>query len=154
MVIYPIDPDLLEGCAALYAETFSAAPWNEPWTVDQAYARLAEVRQSSGGETVALAATDGGRIAGFVIGSVREWVAGPHFDLREMLVAPGPARPDAGVALVEALTAELVERGVETLHLPPGARTPAAAFYRKCGFYVSGRTVPVGRYLYPHEQAS
>lgn len=92
------------------------------------------------------AASAGARIVGFVIASA----IGGQAEIESIGVAPGLQRQGIGRALLDALIAELRERGVVELMLEVRESNRAAtALYGTCGFVQSGRRP--GYYRHPDE---
>jgi aminoglycoside 6'-N-acetyltransferase I len=124
--------DDLEGAAALYQQTFNAAPWNEGWSIEAARERLKAIWAAPNGLGV-LAHRDGAPIA-FALGYLETWVSGTHFQLKEMCTAPLEQQKGIGSFLLSFLLQTLKERGVVEVFCETRAGVPAEAFYRKMGF--------------------
>ncbi|GIE97579.1 GNAT family N-acetyltransferase [Paractinoplanes rishiriensis] len=119
----------LAGCAALYAETFSAPPWNESWSVPDAVQRLADLLATPRAYGVSIF---DGELLGFALGNLERVGAEDHFCLREMCVRPGRRREGLGTALLDGLAARLP--GVRQWYLLTARDSGAAAFYERNGF--------------------
>ena len=122
----------LEAAASLYVQTFNAAPWNEGWGVEAASERLEGILGAANGFGV-LAKRDGAPIA-FALGYLETWVAGTHFQLKEMCTAPDKQRQGVGSIVLESLLRMLKERGVVQVFCETRAGVPAEAFFRRAGF--------------------
>jgi hypothetical protein len=84
--IIDVHSELIPRCAGLFVAVFNGHPWNEPWTVEAASQRLAEITATPGFVGVALAAGD--TVTGVALGQAERWHAGQVFCLREMFVSP------------------------------------------------------------------
>lgn len=127
----------LEACAALFAQVFSSAPWNEPWHADGALARLEHFFESPGAVGVVALGEDRA-LDGFLLGNLEPYVEGKLFYLREMCVATHRQGQGIGSQLYHALARELASSGdVRAVYLATGRAIPAAGFYQGLGFRCS-----------------
>jgi len=124
--------DDLEEVAAVYQHTFNASPWNEGWELDAASQRLKGILAAPHGFGVM--ASREGVVIGFALGYFEPWVAGMHFQLKEMCVLPDEQRAGVGTFLLEFLLSSLKERGALQVFCETRAGVPAEAFYRRAGF--------------------
>jgi GNAT superfamily N-acetyltransferase len=100
---------------------------------------------AAGERSVMFVADDGGRLVGIAGGYVDpEEPDVPH--LISMWVAPDARRRGVGRELVEAVADWARERGFGAIRLfiTTGNET-AAALYTRCGFKLTGRTIPLPR---------
>ncbi len=70
----------------------------------------------------------------FALGYLERWVAGAHFQLKEMCTAPDQQRLGIGTFLLEFLLGTLKARDVSQVYCETRAGVPAEAFYRRAGF--------------------
>lgn len=98
---------------------------------------------------MALVCADAGRITGFVLGVMRQSVAGPRGIIKLLAVAGENRRAGIGSRLLLAVEAELEKRGAETIRVcesPPNYLTPgidsryssAPHFFEKYGYVQVG----------------
>ena len=135
------DEDLVR-CAQVYAEVYNGVPWNESWDCAEALARLREIQGTPGFHGVVAIESDVGEVLGFALGHVLAWYGGSkHFYLREVCVEASHQRRGIGTAIMQALSRDLIAMGVEKVTLLASVDTPAADFYRGCGFSVNPKMV-------------
>lgn len=127
-----MDLEDLDSAALLYQETFNGPPWNEGWGIEAARDRLKMILLAPNGLGV-LASQEGTPIA-FAIGYVETWVAGSHFQLKEMCTARAQQRQGVGSFVLEFLQRTLKERGVVQVFCETRSGVPAEAFFRGRGF--------------------
>jgi aminoglycoside 6'-N-acetyltransferase I len=122
----------LDGCAAIFIETFNGEPWNDYWDAETARQRLSDILDTPG--SIGLVAKHGTHIVGFCLGHVEQWYSGYHFLMKEMAVRPGKQRTGIGTALMNALLPQLIEIDVQVICLNTLHGSPAEAFYEQLGF--------------------
>jgi aminoglycoside 6'-N-acetyltransferase I len=127
-----MDLEDLDGAALLYQETFNAPPWSEGWDLDAARDRLKAFLLSPNGLGV-LARQEGTPVA-FAVGYLETWVAGSHFQLKEMCTARQQQRQGIGSFVLEFLLRTLKERGVVQVFCETRSGVSAEAFFRGRGF--------------------
>jgi ribosomal protein S18 acetylase RimI-like enzyme len=126
----------LEACAALFAQVFSSAPWNEPWHAEGALVRLEHFFESPGAVGV-VALDEDKALAGFLLGNLEPYLEGKLFYLREMCVATHRQGRGIGSQLYEVLEGELATGDVRAVYLATGRDIPAVRFYQRLGFRCS-----------------
>ncbi|EPC03175.1 hypothetical protein L861_22970 [Litchfieldella anticariensis FP35 = DSM 16096] len=124
----------LEPCAQLFAQVFSADPWNEPWDTGQALKRLAHFHASSGFLGVMAQRQE---VVGFALGNLEPFCMGTLFYLREMCIATTQQSRGVGKQLYHALQQELESCHVRAVYLATDRGIPAASFYQGLGFRCS-----------------
>ena len=65
-----VDEDDLVACAELYVATFRDSPWNEAWSMEDAFDRLSDFLASPA--SVAIKAMRNERICGFLFGRIQK----------------------------------------------------------------------------------
>ena len=128
--IIDVHSELIPRCADLFVAVFSGHPWNEPWTVEAASQRLAEITATPGFAGVALAAGD--TVTGVALGQAERWHAGQVFCLREMFVSPALQHQGRGSRLLAALCERVPDAASHYLLTDRGS--PAQAFYERHGY--------------------
>jgi ribosomal-protein-alanine N-acetyltransferase len=129
------------------------ASFSDPWTEDSMATALSLdrmlvlVAEPEGGEGRARGDGAGG-LAGYVVALV----VGPEAEIADLAVAPDARRRGIGRALLERVSAELIERGVRALFLEVRESNRAArTLYEANGFHSVGRRR--GYYRQPVEDA-
>ncbi|WP_432547731.1 GNAT family N-acetyltransferase [Kineococcus sp. SYSU DK004] len=123
-------PEDLQDAAELFVRVFTGAPWNEPWRLDAARQRLADVLATPGAAGTCL--REAGALVGFALGHVERSHSARHFLLKEMCVDAGRQRRGHGRALLTALVEGLDD--VEEVYLVTASTGTARLFYESTGF--------------------
>lgn len=134
MRITPLTQAGLDEAVALYVDTFSRSPWDEPWTTDDARRRLTAMLDAPG--AVGVVAHDDGLLIGMALGAVERQAGHDVFVLRETCVLADRQRSGTGTAMLDALEARV---DVASWYLLTARESPAAAFYESRGFRPAGR---------------
>lgn len=124
--------DKLEDGARLYRTVFNEPPWDDNWTLESAQTRLSEIIETPGYRGYSASLDE--EIVGLVMGHLEQWYTGEHFYLKEMCVRPSRQRRGIGTTLMEYLTRDLREDGVERVYLLTMQESPAREFYETNGF--------------------
>jgi ribosomal protein S18 acetylase RimI-like enzyme len=134
MKIRSIEKQDIKGCAKLFAQVFSSAPWNEPWTEEDAFTRLNHFYESEGFLGILI---EKDRILGFALGNWEPFYFGNMFYLREMCTDTKLQSQGIGSKVYSALESELTSSSVKSIYLTTEREIPAASFYKKHGFNYS-----------------
>lgn len=126
----------LDGCAALYVETFSGPPWNELWNRDDARQRVGDFFATPRSHGVGVF-DDGGDLLGFALGHEERSGSEDHFFLQEMCVRTTHQGRGHGSQLLTSLTQSLAH--VRHWYLLTARESAASAFYEGHGFRPAGR---------------
>lgn len=124
--------DKLEDGARLYRTVFNEPPWDDNWTLESAQTRLSEIIETPGYRGYSASLDE--ELVGLVMGNLEQWYTGEHFYLKEMCVRPSRQRRGIGTTLMEYLTRDLREDGVERVYLLTMQESPAREFYETNGF--------------------
>lgn len=124
--------DKLEDGARLYRTVFNEPPWDDNWTLESAQTRLSEIIETPGYRGYSASLEE--ELVGLVMGNLEQWYTGEHFYLKEMCVRPSRQRRGIGTTLMEYLTRDLREDGVERVYLLTMQESPAREFYETNGF--------------------
>jgi ribosomal protein S18 acetylase RimI-like enzyme len=133
----------IESCSTLFAAVFSAPPWNENWTPENARRRLGDCAATPG--FIGLLAEDEHGIAAFAFGYLQHYMDEQHYNLLEFCVAPRIQRQGVGHALLAELNTRLSAAGASRVCTLTARDTPAQKFYEKAGFYVSPKMILMAR---------
>ena len=131
MIIRNVERRDLECCAELYADVFSSAPWDEPWTAPAALDRLVHFYDSKGFAGILAESDD---VLGFALGNIEPFHTKDLFYLREMCIALKSQSQGIGSQVYRALENELRLKKVEQVYLATEREIPAANFYLSNGF--------------------
>lgn len=129
MDVRPITANLLDEVVDLYVGVFSAPPWDEPWSVVDARARLASLLAAPG--AVGLAAVEETSTVGMAIAAVERQAGHDVALLREMCVRADQQGRGVGSALLRGLEERVT---VASWYLLTARDAPAAEFYEGHGF--------------------
>lgn len=122
---------LLE-CSKLYIKVFNAEPWNDNWTEEAAFKRLKDIYETPNFE--GLVYIDDNKILGAVFGNCEQWYEGKHYNLKEMLVFNEQQGKGIGSLIINSLTSDLKQLGVNTVILFTSKGNKTHNFYIKNGF--------------------
>lgn len=128
-----IEQDDLVACAELYVKVFNTEPWNDKWTADTAFNRLADICNSPG--FIGLLLEEDGEVAGAVFGCMEQWYEGMEYNLREIFIDVGKQGRGLGTSLMKALEEGIRAEGGENILLFTARDTPAYQYYIKEGFH-------------------
>lgn len=121
----------LKNCSELYAQVFSLAPWNEPWTAQAALERLSHFYESLGFCGVLV---ESEAVLGFALGNAEPFHTETLFYLREMCISPKQQCQGLGGRLYASLEKEISLMNVKSIYLATERAIPASNFYLKNGF--------------------
>ena len=132
MIVRKIESSDIGPCAALFAEVFREAPWNEPWSQQNAKERLAHIYDSKG--FVGFLIEKKNNIIGIVLGNVEPFAGGDAFYLREMCIMKEEQGKEYGKKLVACLHSELAAQKIARSYLITRRNGLAATFYLANGY--------------------
>lgn len=127
-----LSPSDIAQVAELYVSVFNSQPWNDGWSLEAARERLSRLLNVQ--DSVGVVAVADSEVVGFALGYCERWVAGEHFHLKEMCVAPKYQRNGIGSSIFESLLEILRDRGVQAIYLETAPGHAAARFYERHGF--------------------
>lgn len=137
MEIRPIQREDLPRCAQLYAEIFSAPPYEEGWTYEKALARLLEFWESC--SRSCFVAARRGRVVGFAFCSYHTWWCGKVMRIHELGVDFRLQRHGIGTMLLEHCVSAGRESDIAAVEVVTPRTIPALEFYFSHGFQSAGR---------------
>lgn len=111
-------------------------PWNENWSVDQAYKCLAALQSSVGFRGIVAFEKDKVTPVGFAAGVIGYDDSGAIFRLEELAVLPEFQRQSIATKLINKLLQLLSdeEQNIDRIYLITELNTPAYCLYQKLGF--------------------
>ena len=128
-------------CSDLFCEVFSAPPWNEDVSPEEArryFENCFSLASFRG-----FVAESGVRIVGLAAGFLKPWRKGMEYYLDEFCIVPSFQGKGIGSRLLDEICTRLAEEGVFGAMLNTERAYPAYSFYLKNGFSESGLSVLV-----------
>jgi aminoglycoside 6'-N-acetyltransferase I len=135
----------LDECASLFLEVFNSEPWNESWNFEKAKLLLSQILNTP--NCVGLVLQQKNIILGFVIGYCEQRDKGKNFFLKEMCVRSNQQRQGIGTKLIQYLTSQLNQVGVNLIYLLTMKDEYTEEFYLKNGFQSSFRMIVMTKNL-------
>ena len=130
VLIEPVNRDRIAEYVPVFITAFGGAPWNEPWTKEQAEARLGAFMETS--SCYGLAARENGQITAFILGQFEPYYDGLRFYIQEFCCAcPGKG---VGTALLSELEHRLKEEGVVRTYLMTVHGDATEGYYNRRGY--------------------
>ena len=140
----------LERCAAVFCSAFSAAPWNENWTLRLAETRISELTgtQLSAGFVY----EEAGQILGFAAGRVVTYLYGKEYVIDEFCVSAEMQGKGIGSRLLAGIADVMREQGIVSVCLQTTKDYPSERFYLKNGFVQAEQMITMYRSLHPEQK--
>ncbi|MBE9054015.1 GNAT family N-acetyltransferase [Nostocales cyanobacterium LEGE 11386] len=145
MKLQPIEYRHLKECADLFVSVFSNPPWNENWEIESAFSRLEAFYNIPMSHSIVAFLED--QIIGFAMGYIEIWHQGKSFYLKEICVEPTKHRSGIGTKIMDVLSQNLVNIGVNKIYLLTARDSPASVFYSKCGFCNNSQIIMMSKTL-------
>ncbi|MCL2409359.1 MAG: GNAT family N-acetyltransferase [Oscillospiraceae bacterium] len=123
-----------ESCAKSLIETFSEEPWNERWTLQQAFERIDELmasRMSRGFVVI-----ENNEAVGMCVGRIMTYMDFKELWVDEFSINPKVQGQGMGSKLIEYVKTEIAKENVNNMALTTERGYPAVKFYEKNGFKV------------------
>ena len=141
----PCTLEHLERYGEIYAAAFSGAPWNDPWTTQDAAAHIKELLES--GQSYGLEYRVDDRVVGFLVGTSMLFHYGRTFEINDLAVDPAYQRRGIAGQLLERCLSEIKAMGMVGVNLITASRGTLPAFYAKYGFQKENEVILMGRDL-------
>ena len=130
MLIETMTCDRMDEYVGVFIKAFGGDPWNEPWTREQAEARLRvfmDTATSSG-----LSAEADGQVVGFILGQFEPYYDGMRFYIQEFCCS----RQGSGIGtrLLSGLEQRLKEKGVVRTYLMTIHGDATEGYYQRRGY--------------------
>ena len=139
--------DHLQRYADIYAEAFSGEPWNDTWTVEDAFVHVSEILESK--QSYGLEYMVDGRVAGFILGTSMLFHYGRTFEINDLAVAVEYQGQGIATRLLERCISDLKDQGMKAVHLITASEGVLPRFYQKFGFNKEHRVMLMGMDLQP-----
>ncbi|MED3942502.1 GNAT family N-acetyltransferase [Priestia megaterium] len=125
----------LEEAAIIYTNVFSGSPWNEPWSIHTAYARLYDISKTPGHIGIGYSHSENNKLVGFVVGNEEQWANYKTFYVNEICVLSKTQQTGIGTSLLSFLNELLIQKEVKEIHVSTerGQGKPER-FFKKNGF--------------------
>jgi ribosomal protein S18 acetylase RimI-like enzyme len=127
----------LERLATLFRDVFCQPPWNESWDLPDVRTRLREMFESPG--FYGIGAFDGAQLIGMAVGNTQQWNRSRELFIKEVCIRADRQRGGIGSAMIARMRADMIAMGVAKICCLTDRDSIAETFYRKNGFYLSGR---------------
>ena len=114
----------------IFIAAFGGAPWHEPWTEEQAAARLQGFMETA--SCYGLAARENGQVTAFILGQFEPYYDGLRFYIQEFCCAR--AGGGIGTALLAELEQQLKEKGVVRTYLMTIHGDATEGYYQRRGY--------------------
>lgn len=137
--------DHLQRYAEIYAEAFSGEPWNDAWTVEDAFVHVSEILESK--QSFGLEYMVDGKVAGFILGTSMLFHYGRTFEINDLAVAVEYQRQGIATRLLEQCVSDLKDQGMKAVHLITASEGVLPLFYQKHGFNKEHRVMLMGKDL-------
>ena len=139
--------DHLQRYADIYAEAFSGEPWNDTWTVEDAFVHVSDILESK--QSYGLEYMVDGRVAGFILGTSMLFHYGRTFEINDLAVAIEYQGQGIATRLLERCISDLKDQGMKAVHLITASEGVLPRFYQKFGFNKEHRVMLMGMDLQP-----
>ncbi len=128
------DEDLKEA-VIIYTNVFSARPWNEPWSINTAYARLYDISKTPGYIGIGYFHSENNKLTGFIVGNEEQWANYKAFYVNEICVLSSTQQTGIGTSLLSFLKELLIQKEVKEVYVSTerGQGKPER-FFEKNGF--------------------
>jgi len=115
-IIRTLTPKDLEQASKVFTNVFSAAPWNEPWSLQTSSKRLLDISSTPGYIGIGYFHLDD-QMIGFLVGNEEQWADSKSFYINEICVLNNIQQNGIGSRLLKYLEEILIKREVETVYL-------------------------------------
>ncbi|MEK6982656.1 MAG: GNAT family N-acetyltransferase [Candidatus Micrarchaeota archaeon] len=123
----------------VFIKIFGSTPFNEKWSIDQAYKRLLFLH--SLGKKFCFYIVESNEILGFMFCRVMVWPEGYRIFVEDMGVLPEHQHKGLGKLLIEELEKQASIFGIKTIELEILDESTGASFWPKFGYKYSKRKV-------------
>jgi len=136
----------LDECTRLFIRVFNSEPWNDGWTFEKAKKRLEDIFLSAG--FYGIGCWRDHSILGIACGNKEQWTDSEHFNLKEFCVDIENQNMGIGSRILGRLEQELMLQKCNRIYLLTMKSGIAESFYKKNGYYASGKMIMMGKKLF------
>ena len=133
----------LKDMATLFVKAFNTYPWNEEWTEEIAYKRLAQMISCDG--FYGMVVIKDSRIVGMIFGRQEQYYNGVIFEIKEFCVDITLGIKGLGTQVYNVFENRLKEMGIKEIVLNTCRSDKTIGFYEKQGFKVSDNIVVMNK---------
>ncbi|MGL4337675.1 MAG: GNAT family N-acetyltransferase [Turicibacter sp.] len=133
----------LNQLATLYVAAFNSEPWNDEWTTETAYKRLAQMLNCEGFD--GLVAYQGDDMVGMILGNHEYYYNGMQFHVKEFCVDLNRRGEGIGPKLINEFIVKLQSKGIHEVILMTSRTEATEGFYQKLGFQSYNQMVMMGK---------
>ena len=144
-MIRKYEPNDLAACADVFCSAFSAAPWNENWTLPLAETRISELTGTPFSRGFVY--EQEGRILALAAGRVCTYLHGREYVIDEFCVSAETQGRGIGSELMRQIMQEMKAEGCVSIVLQTTHGYPSERFYLKNGFQRSPDMITMFRML-------
>lgn len=130
MEIRTMERSRLAEYVRVFLGAFTAPPWNEPWTAEQAAQRLEQFLQPAA--AFGLELQEDGEVIAFLLGRYEAYYDGPRFFIEEFCCARRGG--GYGSKLLAELEERLEKQGVSRIYLMTIHGEETEGYYRRRGY--------------------
>ena len=130
MLIETMTCDRMDEYVGAFIKAFGGDPWNEPWTREQAEARLRGFMDTT--TSYGLAAEENDQIVSFILGQFEPYYDGLRFYIQEFCCAQQGS--GIGTALLSELEQRLKKKGVVRTYLMTIHGDATEGYYQRRGY--------------------
>jgi len=125
-----MEPSRLAEYVRVFLSAFTAPPWNEPWTAEQAGQRLAQFLQPE--HAFGLDLAEDGEVIAFILGRHEAYYDGPRFFIEEFCCARRSG--GYGSKLLAELEKQLWAQGIVRVYLMTIHGEDTEGYYHRRGY--------------------
>ncbi|MDL4842220.1 GNAT family N-acetyltransferase [Aquibacillus rhizosphaerae] len=146
MEVRQISNECIDDCTKMYMDVFSKKPWNEFWDYASANERLFTVFENP--NFVGIGVFDENQdLIGFVVGFTEKWLELTNFYISEMCVSTDMQGKGVGSLLLSKLEDVCKKKDINRIELLTSRGGHAESFYKKNGYYTSGKVILMAKRL-------
>ncbi|AFS77766.1 acetyltransferase, GNAT family [Gottschalkia acidurici 9a] len=143
--VYNIEEKHLIKCGELFVKAFNANPWNDNWTVDNAYKRLKDIYSTP--NFIGLVYIENDEVKGAVLGNCETWYDGTDYNLKEIFIDVDHKGRGIGSTIIEELESKLNTLNINKIILNTLRAKEVSNFYIKNEYKELEDVVTMSKYI-------